>query len=326
MKFHFTIIDDTDDSTVENTEPIYDLLYEKGIRITKTVWVYPPRDKASKGDSLQRPEYLRFIRKLKDRGFEIGLHNVGSGAFTREEILQGIEEFKDKLGDYPKIHINHSYNPDNIYGGYKRFNWPFSWLVRKGYPQYSGKFEGEVEGSERFWGDKHKEIIRFSRNHETGCLNTARFDPYMPYVDPMRSKFANYWFSATFAPNQWVFNHVVSKVALRKLESDGGTALLFTHLGYFMKDGVIDEGFVRRIGWLADNVNARCIPVSEVLEGIAERRRKNGDEPFPRLSRLSKFRMELSHLATRIKFRRIVRLDDYAFKELRRDMFVQNEK
>ncbi len=43
-KFAFTIIDDTDHGTVSNLKPVYDLLNELGIKTTKTVWVYPPRD------------------------------------------------------------------------------------------------------------------------------------------------------------------------------------------------------------------------------------------------------------------------------------------
>ena len=59
--FRFSIIDDTDDSTYENIKPVYDFLYEKKIFITKTVWVYPPRDKHSKGESLQSKKYLNYI-------------------------------------------------------------------------------------------------------------------------------------------------------------------------------------------------------------------------------------------------------------------------
>lgn len=43
--FAFTIIDDTDGSTVGNTKPIYDYLAGRNIRTTKTVWVYPSRDR-----------------------------------------------------------------------------------------------------------------------------------------------------------------------------------------------------------------------------------------------------------------------------------------
>lgn len=322
-KFTFSIIDDTDDSTLENTKPIYDFLFEKGIKITKTVWVYPPRDEPSSGDSLQRPEYLEFIRDIKSKGFEIGLHNVGSGNYTREEILRGLEEFKEKLGEYPKIHINHSYNPDSIYGGSKRFNWPFNWIVKKMYPQYAGVFQGEIENSKYFWGDKHKEIIQFNRNHEIRHLNTTRFDNYMPYIDPNRSEYSNYWFSATFAANQWVFNHLVTRKSIKKLEKQNGTCIIFTHLGYFMKDGKINPGFVERINMLSSNTNGNYIPVSNVLKNIADNRIQQGKTPYPVLPNLVKTRMEFQHLLTRIIFRKIIKLDDYAFKNLNAKMFTK---
>jgi hypothetical protein len=323
--FVFTIIDDTDDATLENTKPIYDFLHEKGIYITKTVWVYPPRDKHSAGDSLQRSEYLEFIKDIQEKGFEIGLHNVGSGSFSRREVLKGLEEFKEKLGQYPKIHINHSYNPDSIYGGDKRFNRPFNWIVRKMYPQYSGVFQGEIAGSDFYWGDKHKEIIQFNRNHEFDGLNTIKHDKYMPYIDPNRSDFTNYYFSATFAPNQWVFNHIVTPGAIKKLEKENGICIIFTHLGYFMKNGKIDPGFVERINWLSANPNGLYKPVSFVLNEIVETRKSNGQAPYPKIPTSAKFRMEFQHLLTRVKYRKLVKLDDYAFKNLNKEMFVNKK-
>jgi hypothetical protein len=322
-KFTFTIIDDTDDSTLENTKPIYDFLYEKGILITKTVWVYPPRDAHSYGDSLQRKEYLEFIKDLQEKGFEIGLHNVGSGSYNRGEILKGLEEYRTLLGGYPNIHINHSYNPDSVYGGSKRFNWPFNKIVNKLYPQYSGGFEGDKEDSTYFWGDKHKEIIQFSRNHEIGMLNTTKFDNLMPYVDPKRNKYCNYWFSATFAPNQRVFNHLVNEDSIRKLEKEKGTCILYTHLGYYMKDGKIDEGFKERIEMLSKNLNGNYVPVSQVLNNIKDKRILDNKKPYPTISRFKKFTMEFVHLFTRVYFRKVVKIDDYAFKDLNAEMFLK---
>ncbi len=66
--FAFTVIDDTDSATVENVKPIYDLLYSRGIRTTKTVWAYPARD-GFPGQSLSDPEYRDFILSLKEKGF-----------------------------------------------------------------------------------------------------------------------------------------------------------------------------------------------------------------------------------------------------------------
>lgn len=86
--------------------------------------------------------YLAFIKELQERGFEIALHNVGSGAFTRSEIISGIEIFKDKIGCYPQVHINHASNPNNIYWGSKRLSF-FALLYRVVKKQC---FYGEKEG------------------------------------------------------------------------------------------------------------------------------------------------------------------------------------
>lgn len=112
--FAFAIVDDTDNSDINNIKPVYDYLYECGLKTTKTVWVYPSRNQFT-GDSLMNKEYLEFVKELIDKGFEIGLHNVGSGDFYREEILEGITIFKEKLGHTPRMHINHANNKDNIY-------------------------------------------------------------------------------------------------------------------------------------------------------------------------------------------------------------------
>jgi len=320
-KFHFTIIDDTDDAFLENIKPVYDLLYAEGVFTTKTVWVHPPRDKHSKGDSLQRPEYLEFIRDLKKKGYEIGLHNAGSGDYKREEILEALEEFKRLLGEYPKIQINHSYNKDSIYGGYKRFNWPFRALVKMLYPQYAGVFQGENPSSDYYWGDVHKRIIRFSRNHTTDLINTAKFDKYMPYIDPKRSEHCNYWFSATFAPNPWIFNKIINRRAIDGLETEKGICIVFSHLGYFMKGGSIDKGFVDAIHYLASKNSCVSVPVSRLLGEMMENRNRQGREPTPRIPLLAKAILESKHLLTRYKYRHILKLDDYAYKSLNNEMF-----
>tara|TARA_Y100001968_G_C19389552_1_gene734796 strand:+ start:74 stop:1051 length:978 start_codon:yes stop_codon:yes gene_type:complete len=322
-KFRFSIIDDTDDATYENIKPIYDFLYSKKIFITKTVWVYPPRDKHSRGDSLQRKKYLDYIRELSDKGFEIGLHNVGSGNFSRNEISRGVEEFKKKLGFYPKIQINHSYNMDSIYGGYKRFNWPINLLIKKLYPQYSREFMGEVENSKYFWGDLHKKIIFFSRNHEFSDIITSNIDNLMPYKDPKRSKYANYWFSSTFAPNQQVFKHVMSDKNIDRLEKSNGTSIIYTHFGYFFKNGQVDIDFIKSIEYLSKKKNGIFKPVSKILNDIALEREQNGKAKFPKISNLKKIQYELYHLLTRIYFRKIVKIDDYEFKNLNKEMFTK---
>lgn len=308
-RFAFTIVDDTDDAFLENIRPVYDFLTDRRMFITKTVWVYPPRDTESKGDSLQNRDYLRYVLELKHRGFEIALHNVGSGAFTRNEILAGLQEYRRLIGEYPRIHINHSYNPDNIYSGDKRFGFPFNRVLRVLYPRYQN-FSGEDAGSPHFWGDVHKRIIRFNRNYEFDEINLLKINPEAPYRDRRYHRYSNYWFSTVFAPNPWCFNHVVTRAAIDRLEREGGVCIMYTHLGYYMRTGEIDRGFINRIRYIASKETGLFVPVSELLEHMLEARA--GDRY---LGPLRKFKLEFLHLLTRAKYRYVNRIDDYAFKK-----------
>ena len=224
---------------------------------------------------------------------------------------------------YPKIQINHSYNMDSIYGGYKRFNWPINLLIKKLYPQYSREFMGEVENSKYFWGDLHKKIIFFSRNHEFSDIITSNIDDLMPYKDPKRSKYANYWFSSTFAPNQKVFKHVMSNKNIDRLEKSNGTSIIYTHFGYFVKNGQLDTDFIKSIEYLSKKKNGIFKPVSKILNDIASEREQNGKTKFPNISYLKKFQYEIYHLLTRIYFRKIFKIDDYGFKNLNKEMFTK---
>jgi len=310
-KFAFTIIDDADDGFLENIKPVYEFLYSLGFLTTKTVWVAPVRDiESTKGDSLERKEYLEYIKILKSRGFEIALHNIGSGIFNRIDILEGIEKFKNLLGEYPKIHINHSYNPDNIYSGEKRFARLLRPVVKKIYPQYVGKFSGEIPSSQFFWGDKHKQMIKFARNYEFDTLNIFKKIPELPYKDKEFIQYSNYWFASTFAPNQWIFNHIVNENSIDKLEKDGGVGIVYTHFGYYMYgNGQIDEPFMRKMKYLSKK-DGWFVPVSELLEFLLEN--KNKDEY---ISEYRKLILSLSHLFTRIKFRKFLKIDDYYFRQ-----------
>lgn len=312
-KFIFTIIDDTDDAFSETIKPVYDILYENGLKTTKTVWVYPVRDtERSKGDSLKDSDYREFVLDIQNKGFEVALHNVGSGSYKRDEIIKGIETYKTILGDYPKLHVNHSYNPDNIYCGSKRFSFPFNWIVKILYSQYDAFF-GEVKESEYFWGDLHKKHIKYSRNYEVDNINTLKINPYMPYKDKKYDEFCNYWYSSTFASNQWMFNKIVNKKSIDRLEKEGGVCILYTHLGYFYKDGKVDEGFKKAIEYLGSKENGLYVPVGKVMEILKEQKKQDNKGDY--IPYWFKKKMEFLSLKTRIKYRFIVKKDDYHFKK-----------
>jgi hypothetical protein len=306
----FSIVDDTDDATLPDIAAVYSYLIGAGFRTTKTVWVYPVRDtQFFHGDSIMScPEYQSFVQHLASLGFEIGLHNVGSGDFSRQEIESGIEYFRITFGHYPRLHVNHSYNKDNIYGGDKRFSFPFDLVLRKMHRHYQG-FEGEVPSSPHFWGDLHKKHIRYSRSYELDDFNLLRALPF-PYTDAKYGQCCNAFYPSVFCSNQDLFARQVTENNIRRLIDEGGCSIVYTHLGYFCERGGVDARFIAAVQMLKQFESELWIaPVGEVLDHLT---RSAGQ---PEIGRLTKLRVEAKSLWTRLKYRYLIGLDDYHYKK-----------
>ena len=265
--FAFTIIDDTEWATVENIKPVYDLLYDLGFLTTKTVWVYPTRDHFS-GQSLQDEDYLEFIKDLKNKGFDIQMHNVGSGDFFRDEIISGIEIFKQKMGYYPSMQINHATNKDSLYWGYKRFGGLLKWCL-KSFFSSGNIFFGDDPQSEHFWGDVAKKHIKYLRNRTFKGINTLKYDPKMPYVEP-KKKYSNYWFSSSDGGDAEVFTKLISKQNVDKLVRNKGLCIVYTHLAanFVDNNGQVNPLFKERMEYLSRQ-NGWFVPASEILDYLS---------------------------------------------------------
>jgi len=274
-KFAFTIIDDTDNAVLNNIQPVYDLLKELQIKSTKTVWVYPPRDD-HKGDCLQDAEYLEFIRNLISEGYEIAMHGVGSGSFSSEEISKGLDEFKQLLGDNPTMHVNHSRNPDNIYWGNRRFVFPLSWLLALS-SRRRKLYQGEIESSPHFWGDRSKKYIKYQRNHVFNGINTLLYDPIMPTRTKEKNKYSNYWFSSSDGHTLAEFNALMSRKNIDALENSGGCCIVYTHFasGFVKSDGSLDEDFQSAMKYLKSK-DGWFVPASEILDHLSNQKKRDG--------------------------------------------------
>lgn len=269
-KFSFTVFDDTDNATVANVKPVYDLLHSCGIRTTKSVWVYPPRG-FFKGSSLQDAEYMRFIKELQDHGFEIGLHNVGDGVFTREEIRDGLEQFKEKIGHYPQIHSNHASNMDNLFWWEKRFVWPVS-LIYKLLCECKAERGGESRVNKFFWGDFAKRHIRYIRNLTFKGINTIASDPKMPYQINETAEFSNLWFSSSDGGTVEEFTELISPANVDCLAESGGACIVYTHFssGFVNDDGKVNSQFEKNIRYLAQK-DGWFVPVTTLLDHLANK-------------------------------------------------------
>ncbi|MCD6346263.1 MAG: hypothetical protein J7L96_02455 [Bacteroidales bacterium] len=280
-KFAFTICDDTDRSTVENVKPVYDLLQEFNMRTTRAIWVYPTNDStnwANWGETLSDSLYRMFVLDLRDKGFEIASHGIRGGVNHREEILAGMDYFKDVIGYYPRIHINHSLNPDNIYWGRNKIELK---PLRALYDLVMDRklFAGHVPESEFFWADFVQKHIKYMVNFSFHEINIAAVNPLVPYHDPDKP-FVKYWFHTSDGRAVNEFNDLLSPENLDQLENEGGVCIVYTHFGFnFVENGVCDSTFTERIKDLASR-DGWFVPASEILDYMIKHGQGGGDLSF----------------------------------------------
>jgi len=278
-KFAFTIFDDTDKATLENVGPVYELLSNLGIHTTKSVFVFPHEESKipeTLGQTLNDSQYLSFVLKLRDRGFEIGLHGARGISSKRDDIIKAIKYFKEVIGYYPRVYANHLRNREKIYWGGERFTFGISKLFYKTLT-FKRNFEekwwsgGHFPTSEYFWGDILKKHITYVRNFTFPYINTLKINPSMPYHNP-KKPYVNFWFSSSDGHDVEAFNRLLSKKNIDKLEKENGACIVYTHFA----NGFVDNGKVnpitkdlltqlsKREGWF--------IPVSTLLDYLASQR------------------------------------------------------
>jgi len=297
-RFAFSVLDDTDDSTLENVEPVYAMLREYGLCTTKTVWPLDCPEGSHNffaADTLQDKSYLKFVHELADAGFEIAFHGATMESSRRERTLEGLAFLRDEFGQYPRLFCNHGQNRENLYWGSKRFHTTLlrilsRYLMR----EQRDAYEGDTEGSQFFWGDVCQDVIRYVRNFTFERLNILAVDPVMPY-HVASAPYVRHWFSTTDAPDVDAFNRALSGIRIDELEAAGGVCIISTHFGKgFVKDGRVNPltaSLLRRLaakaGWF--------VPVSDVLDRLLAVGRGRT------LTQREMLRLELRFVAERIK-------------------------
>ena len=267
--FAFSVFDDTDRATLENTQAVYEILSERGVYTTKSVWVQPPEQKPRiPGVDLSDEAYRRYTQELQSRGFEIALHNVSASHNTTTANRKGFERFHQYLDAYPRSFANHADNRENIYWGYKRL----SGMNRALYERLSKQpeFSGEVEGSKYYWGDLSRQHLDYVRNFVFDDFNLFRADPYTPYHDPQKPDVKN-WFSSSNAATLEIFLKNVTEERILQLERERGYTILYTHFCSFSSDGKPDPRFVKIMDFIAER-NGWFVPVSTLLDYLKKQR------------------------------------------------------
>lgn len=294
-RFAFTILDDTDDSTLENARPVYDRLAALGFRTTKTVWPLDCPEGSRNffaADTLARADYLAWVQSLVREGFELALHGATMESSLRERTERGLARIEEAFGAVPRLYANHGFNRENVYWGPERFRTPWLRSLIAGPGRATPRlFEGEDPASPYFWGDLCRDRIEYVRGFTFRELDLLRVDPRTPYR--LRdTPFVRSWFSTADAPDARSFKRRVTPAALDRLERDGGICILSTHLGKgYAKDGRLDPeidavltGLSKRKGWF--------VPVTRILDHLRARQR-DADRP---LSPAERTRLELRFL------------------------------
>jgi hypothetical protein len=279
-RFAFTIMDDTDNATVANVQPVYRLLESLGMFVTKTVWTVRCEEGSEvfgAAQTLDDPDYLDFVVDLNRRGFEIAFHGATMESSTRDRTTRALTRFTELFGP-PKVHANHSVNRENLYWGIDRIDNP---LLRAAYGAVLGHaddfYQGHVPDSPFWWGDLCAAEITYVRNLSFEEVNLRRVNPSMPYTDERRP-YAPWWFSASDAENVDAFVDLMSVKNQTRLESEGGVCIVATHLG----KGFCVTGEVRQdVRKLLVELAARrgwFVPVGPMLDEL-RRRRTGGSLP-----------------------------------------------
>jgi hypothetical protein len=297
-RFAFSILDDTDDSTVSNVAPVYAFLRDIGMLTTKTVWpVGCPEGSRLffAGETLEDKGYLRLAHELVEAGFEIASHGATMESSYRERTLRGLEFLKMEFGAYPRLFCNHGFNHENLYWGDKRFQ---SVLLRRLVGFVPGKrsvtYHGDDEHSPYFWGDQCLAHIQYVRNFTFHRLNILEVNPEIPYR-LRNTAYVNFWFSTSDAPDVSAFNRLLTRERIDQLEEKGGVCIVSTHLGKGFAQGgrlhqdtkAILQYMAKKSGWF--------VPVSDVLDHLRHKQGRGNE-----LSSADCLRLELRYIADKV--------------------------
>lgn len=277
-RFAFTILDDTDRSTLDNTPPVYDFLNSLGFKTTKTVWMFDGEvrddNREDIGATCQDKKYLEWLLKLKNQGFEIALHSSSWSRSVRGRVIEALDAFKNYFGTDPKVLAQHidTLPNESIYWGENRVSGIYRLIYRilTTLQRRKDVSLGHVENSPYFWGDICRDRIKYVRNFISPEINALKTCLVQPYHDPKRP-YVRTWFTSTEGPEADSFCASISLENQQRLEEEGGACIMYTHFGKnFFKDGklnpqfkILMESLAKRQGWF--------VPVSELLDYLLQR-------------------------------------------------------
>ena len=298
-EFAFSILDDTDDTTVSNGKPIYDLLEQLGLRTTKTVWSFDsPKEEQGPyfaGQTLEAEDYREWCQHLSQAGFEIAFHNARMSSSKRNDTIDALNLIESLFRKPVRLHCNHGQNRENLYWGDKRYQSTIFRVIFALLPGLtrSERYEGDSISSPYYWADIAAERLSYMRMLAFNSLDCNCLSPKGPYRDSRKVP-SPIFFNTADAPDVHAFNALVNKQSLDQLQRTRGWAIVSTHFGKgFYKDGKINEEFVQTIKDLG-NRPGWYVPVSELLDYLV------AEIGVRQIGSVKRFCMEGAHIIDRM--------------------------
>jgi hypothetical protein len=272
-RFAFTVFDDTDWTTLRNGPPVYDLLGELDIHVTKSVWMLDPGPvRTTGGGTCEDPDYLDWVLSLQSAGHEIGYHNASDRSSTRQRTRTALDRFEQVFGHPPRVGADHGGNREALGAGAVRVSGVRSVAYRAAsrvlQPGRPG-FSGSDPSSPYFWGDLAVERISYWRRFTWSRTDLADVGPVL-YRDPT-TPYVPAWFDSSHAPRVQPFLDRLAPAALERMASAGGLCILYTHFGVDFVDerGRPDPRVVAALTRLRE-MDGWFVPVGEVLDHLRD--------------------------------------------------------
>ncbi len=243
-RFAFTIFDDPDAQTEQESRLTYSFLADHGFCTTKAVWpIGPCRERNSGGTTCSDESFRRHCQELQRVGFEIGYHNAAPHSCSRQETIKALDLFREYFGNDPVTMANH-YSEEAIYWGPNRLDG----IHRLAYNvmtlgRHHNKHFGHVPGHPTFWGDVCRQRVRYCRGFVFPDVDTLHNCPAMPYYDARRP-FVRAWFASTDGHDCPQFLKAIAEQNQDRLEASGGVCIMYTHFGHgFVNNGYLEPKF-----------------------------------------------------------------------------------
>jgi len=267
------ITDDTDVFQFETVDPVYELLDELSLRVTKTVWAfdvddYPP---SKRGLSLDDVAYREWVLREARRGHEIALHCAACRSSRRERTLAAHDRLESFMGRKARVFIFHAGNREAFYWGATRIP---NRLLRVLYRRFrTWRFEGEDEASPYHWVDAARDHVTYVRGYCMNATDTLALNPSMPYEDPLTPG-APLWFACGNGRTGREFLTLLAPGKVARLKSKRGVSIVATHLavGYTETTGrgetVLTDDVRRALVRLGRDPEIEFVPAGEVLDRL----------------------------------------------------------